>query len=157
MRRWQDSCDTQQWMRQHRPDNARKDDTKPQRYPQGPDLRTSLKNWRDWKEYQVYFQRGIHRLKERIEGARQAVEIIERKNPEVEKTTHKRYGHLYTKPTRWGAKTCSYQRVYRAFCRRNREYHMAQSQEDHKICMTWECSTADTQCHDWTYCSHSPA
>lgn len=72
---------------------------KPRRYPQDPDLTTSLKKLRDWKEYQVYFQRGIDRLKERIEGARQAVEIIERKNPEVEKTTHKRYGHLYTKTT----------------------------------------------------------
>ncbi len=86
-------------MCQHRLNNARKDDMKPRRYPQDPDLTTSLKKLRDWKEYQVYFQRGIDRLKERIEGARQAVEIIERKNPEVEKTTHKRYGHLYTKTT----------------------------------------------------------
>ena len=56
---------------------------KRQRYSQDPDLTTSLKKLTNWKEYQAYFQRGIDRLKREIEGARRAVEAIQRIDPEV--------------------------------------------------------------------------
>lgn len=57
------------------------------RYLQDPDLTASLKKLKDWKEYQVYFQRGIDRLKRGMEGARRAVETIERKDPGVDCST----------------------------------------------------------------------
>lgn len=83
LRRWQDFLDTQQWRRDHRLEFAREEDMERQRYPQDPDLTASLKKLKDWKEYQVYFQRGIDRCKKIIEGARRAVEAIQRKDPEV--------------------------------------------------------------------------
>ena len=83
LRRWQDFLDTQQWRRKHQPEFARGGDIERQWYPHDLDLTASLKKLKDWKEYQVYFQRKIDRCKERIEGARRAVEAIERKDPEV--------------------------------------------------------------------------
>lgn len=81
LRRWQGFRDVQQWIREHRPDKAREEDMERQRYPQDPHLTASLKKLKDWKEYRVYFQRGIDKCKKRIEGARRAVEAIERKDP----------------------------------------------------------------------------
>ena len=83
LRRWQDFLDTQQWRRDHRPEFAREEDMERQRYPQDPDLTASLKKLKDWKEYRGYFQRWIDRSKQIIEGARRAVEAIQRKDPEV--------------------------------------------------------------------------
>ncbi len=83
LQRWQDFLDTQQWRRDHRPEFAREEDMERQRYPQDPDLTASLKKLKDWKEYQGYFQRWIDRCKQIIEGARRAVEAIQRKDPEV--------------------------------------------------------------------------
>ena len=75
--------DSQQRRRDHRPEFAREEDMERQRYPQDPDLTASLKKLKDWKEYQCYFQRWIDRCKQIIEGARRAVEAIQRKDPEV--------------------------------------------------------------------------
>ena len=83
LRRWQDFHDTQQWRREHRPEFAREEDMERQRYPQDPDLTASLKKLKDWKEYQGYFQRWIDQCKQIIEGARRAVEAIQRKDLEV--------------------------------------------------------------------------
>ena len=83
LRRWQDFLDTQQWRLDHRPEFAREEDMERQRYPHDPDLTASLKKLKNWKEYQAYFQRGIDRLKRGMEGARRAVEAIQRKDPEV--------------------------------------------------------------------------
>ncbi len=83
LRRWQGFLDVQQWRREHRPEFAREEDMERQRYPQDPQLTASLKKLKDWKEYQVYFHRGIDRCKQRIEEARRAVDAIQRKDPEV--------------------------------------------------------------------------
>ncbi len=83
LQRWQDFRDTQQWVREHHPEKAREEDMERQRYPHDPQLTASLKKLTDWKEYQVYFQRGIDRLNKGMEGARRAVEAIQRKDPEV--------------------------------------------------------------------------
>ena len=83
LQRWQDFLNTQQWRLDHRPEFAREEDMERQRYPQDPDLTASLKRLKDWKEYQGYFQRWIDRCKQIIEEARQAVEAIQRKDPEV--------------------------------------------------------------------------
>jgi len=83
LRRWQDFLDTQRWRREHRPEFAREEDIERQRYPQDPDLTASLKKLRDWKEYPNYFQRGIDKCEKQIEGARQAAEVIERKDSEA--------------------------------------------------------------------------
>lgn len=83
LRRWQGFCDIQQWRREHRPEFAREEDMERQRYPQDPHLTASLKKLKDWKEYQIYFQRAIDQYKERVEGAQRAVEAIQRKDPEV--------------------------------------------------------------------------
>lgn len=83
LRRWQEFGDTQQWIREHRPDKAREEDTERQRYPQDPDLTASLKKLKNWKEYQAYFKRNIDRIENVIEGARQAVKAIQRKDSEV--------------------------------------------------------------------------
>ena len=83
LQRWQDFLDSQQRRRDHRPEFAREEDMERQRYPQDPDLTASLKKLKNWKEYQAYFQRGIDRLKRGMEGARRAVEAIQRKDPEV--------------------------------------------------------------------------
>ncbi len=93
LQRWRDFRDSQQWIREHRPNKAREEDMERQRYPQDPHLTASLSKLKDWKEYQTYFQRGIDRCKKIIEGARRAVEVIERKDPEVEEKTHKGHGH----------------------------------------------------------------
>ena len=83
LQRWQDFLDSQQRRRDHRPEFVREEDMERQRYPQDPDLTASLKKLKDWKEYQGYFQRWIDRCKQIIEGARRAVEAIQRKDPEV--------------------------------------------------------------------------
>ena len=83
LQRWQHFCDTQRWIREHRPDKAREEDMEWQRFPQDSDLIATLKKLKDWKGYQVYFQRGIDRSKSIIEDARRAVEAIQRKGPEV--------------------------------------------------------------------------
>ncbi len=83
LRRWQEFGNMQQRIREHRPDKAREEDTERQRYPQDPDLTASLKKRKDWKEYQAYFERIIDRIENVIEEARQAVEAIQRKDPEV--------------------------------------------------------------------------
>ena len=83
LRRWQDFLDSQQRKRERHPEFAREEEMERQRYPQDPDLTASLKKLTDWKEYQAYFQRGIDRLKRGMEGARRAVEAIQRKDPEV--------------------------------------------------------------------------
>ena len=83
LQRWQDFLDTQQRSREHHPEFASEEDMERQRYPQDPDLTASLKKLKNWKEYQAYFQRGIDRLKRGMEGARRAVEAIQRKDPEV--------------------------------------------------------------------------
>ena len=83
LRRWQDFLDTQQRRREHHPEFAREEDIERQRYPQDQELTASLKKLKDWKEYQGYFQRGIDRCKQIIEGARRAVDTIQRKDPEV--------------------------------------------------------------------------
>lgn len=83
LRRWQEFGNMQQRIREHRPDKAREEDTERQRYPQDPDLTASLKKMKDWKEYQAYFERIIDRIENVIEEARQAVEAIQRKDPEV--------------------------------------------------------------------------
>ncbi|KAF6238662.1 hypothetical protein HO173_003168 [Letharia columbiana] len=83
LRRWQDFLDTQQRRREHHPEFAREEDMERQRYPQDPELTASLKKLKDWKEYQGYFQRWIDRLKRGMEGARRAVEAVQRKDPEV--------------------------------------------------------------------------
>lgn len=90
--RWQDFHNTQQWRREHRPEFVREEDMERQRYPHDPHLTATLKKLKDWKEYPYYFQRGIDRCKKRIEGARQAVEAIQRKDPEVEEKIHNGYG-----------------------------------------------------------------
>lgn len=87
LRRWQDFLDTQQWRRDHRPEFAREEDMERQRYMQDPDLTASLKKLKDWKEYQVYFQKGIDRLKRGMERDRRAVEAIQRNDPEVDWST----------------------------------------------------------------------
>lgn len=48
---------------------------------------SKLKNLKDWKEYQVYFQRGIDRLKGGMERDRRAVEAIQRNDPEMNWST----------------------------------------------------------------------
>ena len=58
-----------------------------QRYPHNPQLTTSLKNLKNWKEYQAYFQKGIDRLRRGMEGDRRAVETIQRKDPGVDWST----------------------------------------------------------------------
>lgn len=73
----------QQWRREHGPEFAREEDMERQRYPQDPYLPASMKKLKDWKEYQLYFQRGIDRGKERIKEPRRAVEAIQRRDPEV--------------------------------------------------------------------------
>ncbi len=83
LQRSQDFLNTQQWRLDHRPEFAREEDMERQRYPRDPDLTASLKRLKDWKEYQGYFQRWIDRCKQIIEGARRAVEAIQRKDPEV--------------------------------------------------------------------------
>ncbi len=83
LRRWQEFGNMQQRIREYRPDKAREEDTERQRYPQDPDLTASLKKRKDWKEYQAYFERIIDRIENVIEEARQAVEAIQRKDPEV--------------------------------------------------------------------------
>ena len=84
LRRWQDFHDTQRWRREHRPEFARDEDMERQRYPHDPHLTASLKKLKDWKEYQVYFQRRIDRCKKQMEALRQAVEALERgEDPQV--------------------------------------------------------------------------
>ena len=83
LRRWQDFLDAQQRKREHHPEFARQEDMERQRYPHDPQLTASLKKLKDWKEYQAYFQRGIDRLKRGMEGARRAVEAIQRTDPEL--------------------------------------------------------------------------
>ena len=83
LRRWQDFLDTQQRRREHHPEFAKEEDMERRRYPQDPQLTASLKKLKDWKEYQSYFQRWIDRLKRGMEGARRAVEAIQRTDPEV--------------------------------------------------------------------------
>ena len=83
LQRWQDFLDSQQRRREHHPEFAREEDMERQRYPHDPDLTATLKKLKNWKEYQAYFQRGIDRLKRGMEGARRAVEAIQRKDPEV--------------------------------------------------------------------------
>jgi len=95
LRRWQDFRNTQQWRREHRAEFAREEDVERQRYPYDPQLTASLKQLKDWKEYQIYFQRMIDRCKQRIEGPRRMVEAIERKDPDVEKKIQKGHGHQY--------------------------------------------------------------
>ncbi len=85
LRRWQDFRDTQQRIREDHPDKAREEDMERQRYPHDPHLTASLKQLKDWKEYQAYFQRGIDRLKRGMEANRRGVEAIERNDPGVEK------------------------------------------------------------------------
>ena len=95
LRRWQDFLKTQQWKRDHRPEFAREEDMEWQRYSQDPDLTASLKKLKDWKEYQAYFRRGIDRCKKILEGARRAVEAIQRKDPEVVVNKGKVRGRSY--------------------------------------------------------------
>ena len=95
LRRWQDFLDTQQWRREHRPEVAKEEDMEWQRYPQDPQLTASLKKLKDWKEYQGYFQRWIDRCKQIIEGARRAVEAIQRKDPEVVMNNGKVHGRSH--------------------------------------------------------------
>ncbi len=83
LRRWQEFDDTQQWIREHRSNKAREEDTKRQRYPQNSDLTASLKKLKDWKKYQAYFKRYINRIENIIEEIRQAMKAIQRKDPEV--------------------------------------------------------------------------
>ncbi|KAL9124035.1 MAG: hypothetical protein Q9217_006595, partial [Psora testacea] len=83
LRRWQGFLSAQQWRREHCPEFLREEDIERQRYPHDPHLTASLKKWKDWKEYRTYFQRGIDRCNERIEGARRSVEAIQRKDPEL--------------------------------------------------------------------------
>ncbi|KAL8817609.1 MAG: hypothetical protein Q9191_008116, partial [Dirinaria sp. TL-2023a] len=83
LRRWQKFLDAQQWRREHRPEFAREEEMKRQRYPHDPHLTASLKKLKNWKKYQVYFQKGIDRFKKIIEEARRAVKTIQRKDPEV--------------------------------------------------------------------------
>ena len=83
LQRWQDFHDSQQRRREHHPEFAREEDMERQRYPHDPQLTASLKKLKDWKEYQAYFQRGIDRLKRGMEGARRAVEAIQRTDPEL--------------------------------------------------------------------------
>ncbi len=90
--RWQHFHKTQQRRREHRPEFAREEDMERQPYPHDPHLTASLKKLRDWKEYLNYFQRGIDRCKKRIEGVRQVVEAIQRKDPEVEEKLHNGQG-----------------------------------------------------------------
>ena len=58
-----------------------------QRYPHNPHLTASLNKLTDWKEYQAYFQRGINQLKRGMEEDRQAIEAIQRNDPEVDWST----------------------------------------------------------------------
>ena len=95
LRRWQDFLDTQQWRRDHRPEFAKEEDMERQRYPHDPQLTASLKSLKDWKEYQVYFQRGIDRGKDRIEWARQEAEAMECKDSEVVATKDKARGRSH--------------------------------------------------------------
>ncbi|MCJ1467472.1 hypothetical protein MMC07_006097 [Pseudocyphellaria aurata] len=83
LRRWQEFLDSQQRRRERHPEFARGEDMERQRYPHDPQLTASLKKLTDWKEYQAYFQRGIDRLQRGMEGARRAVEAIQRTDPEA--------------------------------------------------------------------------
>ena len=83
LQRWQDFLDSQQRRREHHPEFAREEDMERRQYPHDPQLIANLKKLKNWKEYQAYFQRGIDRLKRGMEGARRAVEAIQRKDPEV--------------------------------------------------------------------------
>ena len=83
LQRWQDFLDSQQRRREHHPEFAREEDMERRQYPHDPQLTANLKKLKNWKEYQAYFQRGIDRLKRGMEGARRAVEAIQRKDPEV--------------------------------------------------------------------------
>ena len=83
LQRWQDFLDSQQRRREHHPEFAKEEDMERWRYPHDPQLTASLKKLKNWKEYQAYFQKGIDRLKRGMEGARRAVETIQRKAPEV--------------------------------------------------------------------------
>ena len=83
LQRWQDFLDSQQRRREHHPEFAREEDMERRQYPHDPQLTANLKKMKNWKGYQAYFQRGIDRLKRAMEGARRAVEAIQRKDPEV--------------------------------------------------------------------------
>lgn len=86
LRRWQASCHDQQQRRE----KSKSIDTDRQPDSQDPRLAASLKRLREWKEYRDYFQRAVGRYKRRIEGLRKAMEMLERKGPEVEDSTYKR-------------------------------------------------------------------
>jgi hypothetical protein len=83
LRRWQNFRDVQQWIREHRLNKAREKNMKRQRYSQDSHLKASLKKLKNWKKYQVYFQREIDKCKKRIEEIRLAMKTIERKNSKV--------------------------------------------------------------------------
>ena len=83
LQRWQDFLDSQQRRREHHPEFAREEDMERRQYPHNPQLIANLKKLKNWKEYQAYFQKGIDQLKRGMEGARRAVDTIQRKDPEV--------------------------------------------------------------------------
>lgn len=87
---WQDFLDIQQWRRDHRPEFAKNENMERQRYSHDPQFTANLKKLTDWKEYQVYFQRGIDRLKRGMKKDRRAVEAIQRNGPEMNWNTELR-------------------------------------------------------------------
>ncbi|KAL8795805.1 MAG: hypothetical protein Q9182_007479 [Xanthomendoza sp. 2 TL-2023] len=69
--------------REHRPEKAKEEEMERQRYPQDPDLTANLKKVKDWKEYQVYFQKAIDRRRGQMEWCQKAVDAIQRDDPEL--------------------------------------------------------------------------
>lgn len=80
---WQSFCNIQQWICKHWLNKVREENVKQQWYLHNSQLTASLKKLKDWKKYQVYFQREIDQCKKSIEGAQQTVKTIQWKDSEV--------------------------------------------------------------------------
>ena len=83
LRRWQVFRSYMATNPKHRHEFATEEDMEHGRYPHDPQLAASLKKLNDWKDYQALFQKSIDKSKQISERDRQAVEAIQRKDPEV--------------------------------------------------------------------------
>lgn len=55
LRPWQHFCNNISWSRKHRSEFATEEDMERQRYLHDPPLTASLKNLKEWKDYQALF------------------------------------------------------------------------------------------------------
>ena len=83
LRRWQVFRSYVATNPKHRHEFATQENMEHERYPHDPQLAASLKKLNDWKDYQALFQKSIDKSKQISERDRQAVEAIQRKDPEV--------------------------------------------------------------------------